>query len=124
MPKLIPHDEAAHPFQEKQLRQPKAIPDLPQITNPDALEAAREWLKLDAEIAERQAMKDALRDALADSHAPDEGMSVQIGGVIVSRYHRKGTIQWAKFAPKYLPADVDPEDFRAKGTEVVSARRA
>lgn len=119
--KPIPEDEA--PYVERKVRQDR-IPDLPQIDNPDALEAAREWLRLDAEIVERQSKKDALRDAMADSHVPDEGMSVQIGGVIVSRYHRKGNVAWQAIAKRYMPTDLNPEDYRAKGSEVVSARRA
>lgn len=122
--KLVPITEDDARFEEKQLRQPRAVADLPQVTDASALELARDWEALDAMETEAKRKKDAIKERLADDHAPDEGMTVQIGNVVISRYHRKGNIQWAKFAPRYLPADVDPEDFRAKGVEVVSARRA
>lgn len=122
--KLVPIPEDEAPFVEKQLRQPRAVADLPQVTDASALELARDWEALDAMETEAKRKKDAIRDRLADDWVPNEGQTAQVGNVILSRYHRKGNIQWAKFAPRYLPADVDPEDFRAKGTEVVSARRA
>lgn len=122
--KLIPITDEDARFEEKQLRQPRAVADLPQITDPESLALADEGARLDAQIQEWTGRRDAIRDALADKHLPDSGMTVQCGPLILSRYDRKGAVQWAKFAPQYLPADLNVDDFRNKTVEVVSMRRA
>lgn len=122
--KLVPIEPEAMAFEEKQLRQPRTPADLPQVTDPESIEQAQLLLRLMAEVKEREGLMNGIKEALADRHLPHSGMTVQIDALVLSRYDRQGSVQWAKFAPRYLPADVNPEDFRAKTVEVVSARRA